>query len=123
MLKRVSMLAVCLGLLAGCARQLPLALPPDAPARVTEPGGVQYTLDPTSETYHALERWIADNRTGWSWGHYYTPPPVKGVSVRAGNLDLQFFDSTVLAHTPQGDYRKSVSPSDYAFLTRRAGGT
>jgi hypothetical protein len=110
-------------LIAGCERQLPLALPPNTPAQVIEPGGVQYTLSPASDGYRALDRWIAKNRTGWSWGHYYAPPPPKGVRVRSGDLDLQFFDSTVLVHTPQGDYRKSVPPDEYAFLTPDGGGT
>jgi predicted small lipoprotein YifL len=114
---------LCLSLLAGCARQLPLTLPPNAPAQVTELSGAQYTLDPASDGYRTLERWISNNRAGWSWGHYYATPPPKGVIVRAGALYLQFFDSTALARTPQGDYRKSVSPSDYAFLTRHTSGT
>jgi hypothetical protein len=117
------MLAVGVNLLAGCERQLPLSLPPNTPAQVTELGGTQYTLDPASDGYRALDHWISNNRAGWSWGHYYATPPPKGITVRAGNLYLQFFDSTALARTPQGDYRKSVSPSDYAFLTRPAGGT
>lgn len=117
------MLAVCVILLAGCERQLPLTLPPNAPAQVTEVGGTQYTLDPASDGYRALEHWISNNRAGWSWGHYYATPPARGIIVRAGSLYLQFFDSTALARTPQGDYRKSVSPSDYAFLTRHASGT
>ena len=122
-LKSAPMLAVCVILLAGCERQLPLTLPPNAPAQVTEVGGTQYTLDPASDGYRALDHWIANNRAGWSWGHYYATPPARGIIVRAGSLYLQFFDSTALARTPQGDYRKSVSPSDYAFLTRHASGT
>jgi hypothetical protein len=117
------MLALCVILLAGCERQLPLTLPANVSAQVTEVGGTQYTLDPASDGYRALDHWISNNRAGWSWGHYYATPPARGIIVRAGSLYLQFFDSTALARTPQGDYRKSVSPSDYAFLTRHASGT
>lgn len=123
MRKRMPLLVLCLGVLAGCARELPLALPPHAPAQVFELGGSQYTLDPSSDGYHALADWVSNNRSGWSWGHYYATPPGKGIVVRAGTLDLQFFDATVLAHTPQGDFMKRVAPSEYAFLRRDARGT
>jgi hypothetical protein len=120
--KRVPLVALCLVLLVGCARQLPLALPPDTPAQVFEVGGPHYTLDPSSEGYRALDRWVSNNRSGWSWGHYYTPPPSRGIIVRSGTLELQFFDSTVLVHTPAGDFMKNVPPSEYAFLGRNANG-
>jgi len=119
----VPLIALCLALLAGCERQLPLALPPNAPVQVFEVGGSHYTLEPSSEGYHALALWVSNNRSGWSWWHYYTAPPAKGVIVRCGTLDLQFFDTTALYHTPQGDYLKTVRPSDYAFLRRNAQGT
>ena len=122
-LKRAPLLAACAALIAGCARQLPLALPANAPAQVVQLGGAHYTLDPASAGYRSLEQWVSNNRSGWSWGHYYATPPGKGVIVRAGTLELQFFDSTVLARTPQGDYMKSVPPSEYAFLVRNASGT
>ncbi len=123
MLKRAPIIVLCAALLAGCARQLPLTLQPNTPARVMEVGGPEHKLDPTSDAYRRLEHWISNNRSGWSWGHYYATPPPKGVIVRAGALYLQFFDSTVLARTPQGDYMKNVSPSDYAFLTGDGSGT
>jgi hypothetical protein len=115
-LKRALISVLCAALLAGCARQLPLTLQPNTPARVMEVGGPERKLDPASDGYRALEQWIANNRSGWSWGHYYAPPPPKGIIVRCGTLELQFFDSTVLARTPQGDYMKNVAPSEYAFL-------
>jgi hypothetical protein len=121
--KRAPLLAACAVLIAGCARQLPLALPANTPAQVFQLGGAHYTLDPASAGYRSLDQWVSNNRSGWSWGHYYATPPTKGVIVRAGNLNLQFLDSTVLAHTPQGDYRKNAPPSEYAFLVRKAGGT
>jgi predicted small lipoprotein YifL len=115
--------ALCLALLAGCERQLPLALPPEAPAQVFEVGGSHYTLDPSSDGYRALARWISNNRSGWSWFHYYTTPPSRGFIVRCGSLELRFFDTTVLDRTPQGDYLKTVQPAEYAFLRRNAHGT
>jgi hypothetical protein len=123
MLKRALLLVLGAALLAGCARELPLSLPPNTPAQVTEVGGLAHKLDPASDGYRKLERWIANNRSGWSWGHYYAPPPAKGIIVRCGTLELQFFDSIVLARTPQGDYMKNVSPSEYAFLTGNGNGT
>jgi hypothetical protein len=122
-LKRVPMILLCAALLAGCARQLPLTLQPNTPARVMQVGGPEHKLAPASDGYRMLEHWISNNRSGWSWGHYYAPPPAKGIIVRSGTLELQFFDSTVLARTPQGDYMKSVAPSEYAFLTGDGGGT
>jgi hypothetical protein len=114
------MLVLYAALLAGCERQLPLALPSNTPAQVIQLGGPQYTLEPGSDGYRALDRWVSNNRAGWSWGHYYASPPAKGIIVRSGKLELQFFDSTVLVRTPQGDYMKSALPSEYAFLRRTA---
>jgi hypothetical protein len=110
-------------LLAGCARQLPLALPANAPVEVIEVGGAHYTLDPSSDGYGKLAQWVSNNRSRWSWGHYYATRPAKGIIVRSGTLDLQFVDSTVLAHMLEGDYIKRVSPSEYEFLRRNANGT
>ena len=123
MRKRALLLVLGAALLAGCARELPLSLPPNTPAQVTEVGGAQYKLDPASEGYRALDRWVSNNGSGWSWGHYYTLPPARGIIVRCGTLELQFFDSTALVRTPQGDFMKSVPPSEYAFLRRDGGGT
>jgi len=120
--KRVLVVALCLALLGSCARELPLDLPPDTPVQVLEVrGSSNYTLDPSSEGYRTLARWISENRSGWSWFHYYTKPPSKGFIVRCGTLELRFFDSTVLDRTPQGDYLKTVQPFEYEFLRRGAG--
>lgn len=121
--KRVAGVVLCLALLGGCARQLPLDLPPNTPVQVLEVGGSQYTLDPSGDGYRTLARWVSNNRSGWSWFHYYTEPPSRGVIVRCGALELRFFDSTVLDRTPQGDYLKTVQPREYAFLRRSAKGT
>ena len=122
--KRVLVVALCLALLGSCARELPLDLPPDTPVQVLEVrGSSNYTLDPSSEGYRTLARWISENRSGWSWFHYYTKPPSKGFIVRCGTLELRFFDSTVLDRTPQGDYLKTVQPFEYEFLRRVAGDT
>lgn len=121
--KRILLVALYLVWLAGCARELPLVLPPNTPVQVIEIGGAHYTLDPSSDAYHTLARWVSDNRSRWSWGHYYATPPARGIIVRSGGLSLQFIDSQVLAHMPEGDYIKSVPPSDYAFLKRNANGT
>jgi predicted small lipoprotein YifL len=120
--KPVRLVALCMSLVAGCARELPLVLPPNVPAQVFEVGGPHYTLEPSSDGYRALAQWVADNHAGWSWGHYYTAPPDKGVTVRCGTLELQFFDSKVLTRTPQGYYMKAVPPSAYAFLAHHASG-
>jgi hypothetical protein len=114
------LVAFCVILIAGCARELPLTLPPDAPAQVSELGGSQYTLDPSSDAYRALARWVTNNRSGWS--RYYATLPGKGIVVRCGTLDLQFLDTTAFAQTPQGPFEKKVKPSEYAFLRRSADG-
>lgn len=116
------LLFLCLVLLTACERQLPLVLPVGVPARVTELGGAQYDLDPSSDGYRKLSQWVSGNRSRWSWGHYYATRPGRGIVVRSGTLDLQFIDSTVLAHMPEGDYIKSVAPAEYAFLRRNADG-
>lgn len=121
--KRAPLVVLSLALFAGCARQLPLALPPNTPVQVLELGSPQYALETSSEGYRTLAGWVSNNRSGWSWGHYYTTPPGKGIIVRCGALELQFFDSIVLARTPQGDYMKNVQPSEYAFLRRSAHGS
>lgn len=121
--KPLLLLALCLAPLAGCERELPLALPVNEPVQVAEIGGPHYTLEPGSDDYRKLERWVSNNRSRWSWGHYYATPPAKGIIVRCGTLQLQFFDSTVLDRAPEGDYMKTVRPSDYAFLRRNASGT
>ena len=102
---------------------MPLVLPANTPVQVIEIGGSQYTLDPSSEAYRTLARWIADNGAGWSWAHYYATPPSRGIIVRAGALELRFFDSTVLDRRPEGDFAKSIQPSEYAFLIRGAKGS
>ena len=117
---RVSLACLCLLWVAGCARQLPLALPANTPVQVTEIGGAHYTLEPSSDAYDKLALWVSNNRSRWSWGHYYATPPGRGIIVRCGTLQLQFLDSKVLAHMPEGDYIKSVSPTEYAFLGRSA---
>lgn len=114
-----ALIPLCLLLVTGCARQLPLALSPNAPVQITEFGGTPYTLDSSSDGYRTLARWIADNHSGWSWGHYYTTPPARGFIVRSGSLELRFFDSTALVRTPQGDFLKAVPSSEYAFLQRQ----
>jgi hypothetical protein len=119
----MSLVVFCFIALAGCERRLPLALPVNAPVQVVEVGGDHYMLDPSSDGYRKLTQWVSNNRSRWSWGHYYATPPAKGIIVRAGALNLQFFDSTVLARMPEGDYIKSVPPSEYAFLRRNANGS
>jgi hypothetical protein len=118
----LQLLALCLALLAGCARQLPLSPPVNTPVQVFEVGGPRYTLEPSSEDYRSLARWVESNRSGWSWAKYYARPPAKGIIVRSGTLNLQFVDSTIFAHMPEGDYVKKVTPSEYAFLRRRTAG-
>lgn len=121
--KGVPAVALCLALVTGCERQLPLALPPGVPVQVLEVGSSSYTLDPSSDGYQTLARWVSTNRSGWSWFHYYTKPPSRGIIVRCGTLELHFFDTTVVDRTPQGDFLKTVQPAEYAFLSRSAKGT
>ena len=105
----------------GCARDLPLSLTPDSPAQVADLGGPPNLVELSIEQHRALERWVTNNRSGWS--PYYATLPSKGLIVRAGALDLQFLDSTAFARTPQGVFEKSVTPAEYAYLRRTANGT
>jgi hypothetical protein len=75
---------------------------------------VEHTLQPSSDGYGKLTAWAASNRSGWS--SYYATPPAKGIIVRAGTFDVQFIETSVLAHTREGVFVKSVSPSEYSFL-------
>ena len=115
------LLLLCVAFLAGCTRDLPLTLPPNAPVEVIELGGSHYTADPASYIHRNPERWVTNNRSGWA--PYYATLPGKGIIVRAGSLDLQFLDSTAFAQTTQGAFHKSVAPADYGFLRRTANGT
>ncbi len=111
---------ICFGLLFamnGCSRQIPLKVPSGEPVSVTQLGSMpDYTLSAGSDSYTKLVRWIDANRSGWS--PYFATPPAKGIIVRSANLDLQFLDSTVLAHTRDGVFNKSIDPTEYAFLRR-----
>src|SRR5262245_40685259 len=108
---RISLVVATTALLAGCVDRLPLALAPDTPVQVAEVGGSQYTVNPSSEAHLTLERWVTNNRSGWS--PYYATLPAKGITVRSGTLDLQFLDSHVFAQTSKGAFRKAVTPTEY----------
>jgi len=118
---RVPLVGLLVLLNAGCERELPLALSPDAQVEVTELGGPHFMLAPGTEAHRSLERWVASNRSGWT--PYYATLPGKGIIARAGALDLQFLDSTAFAQTPKGPFQRAVTPAEYAFLKRSANGT
>lgn len=113
---RVGSLVVLAAILSvGCSRNLELNLPVGEPVRVLELGGTaERVLLPHSDAYLQLVSWLETNRSGWS--QYYATPPPKGVVVRAADLNLQFVESAVLAHTREGVFTKSILPADYAFL-------
>ena len=105
-------------LVAACASELPLSLPVGATLVVFDADyGSTRTLTPLDGAYYSLERWVANNRTGWSRYSYTTPS--RGIFVRGGGLYLQFQGSSVLVTTPDGVFAKSVPISDYAFLKRQ----
>ena|SRR6266436_1984458 len=113
--RTVLFLALAAVSLLACSQDLQLDLPAGDPVRVVKLGGTGgHTLVPQSEQYRKLASWVANNRSGWS--QYYATPPAKGIMVRAADLNLQFVESSVLAHTRKGVFTKNVSPTDYAFL-------
>ena len=112
--------ALALLLLTGCGKDLIVL--PQAGAQITVRGisgaglGEERTLDPDGVEYQLVRDWLERNASGWR-PHYATPPNM-GIFVSAGANYLQFVGSTVIAHTKQGVYMKSVSKEDYAFLER-----
>jgi hypothetical protein len=119
---RICLLAVLMGVaLAGCTprEDRSLAFPVDLPLdvmRITGNGQpTHYLLQPSSENYRKIQDWLAINQVGWS--DYLATSPGRGIFVSAGELRLQFVETTVLA-CKQGCLYKSVSPSDYAFLVQ-----
>jgi hypothetical protein len=102
-------------LIGGCDHELSLEWPSSAPIEVNDRASHhQYTLAPDSQEYRKLRQWVDMNRSGWS--RYPITAPICGVCVSAGDVQLNFLGSGVIAFTLEGMWRKSVAPSDYAYL-------
>jgi hypothetical protein len=102
-------------LLGGCDHALSLEWPSGAPIEVNDLASHhQYTLAPDTQEYRRLRQWVDMNRTGWS--RYRITAPICGVCVSAGDVELNFLGSAVIAFTREGMWQKPVASSDYAFL-------
>jgi len=103
-------------LFAGCSHTVHLALPTGTYVRVITDSREQM-IAPSDARYQELQQWLARNQKGWS--PVFATNPSGGVLVRAGDLWLQFFDTTVFTRTSEGLLEKKVQPRDYAFLLPR----
>jgi hypothetical protein len=102
-------------LIGGCDHELLLEWPSSAAIAVNDrTPHHQYTLAPDSQEYRRLRQWVDMNRFGWS--RYAITAPICAVCVSAGDVQLNFLGSGVIAFTPEGMWRKSVAPADYAYL-------
>jgi len=100
----------------GCSsKELAFELPAAEPVRVYDFNSKsERLLLPESAEHRELAQWVSNHRGGWA--PYFATPPALGIMVRAGQLNLQFIDTTVLAHTSEGVFERSVVPAEYAFL-------
>jgi len=114
--------------LSACTRTLPLALPDDVSVQLVvfvpkpgtdKPEPKEVPLPPNSQEYRQLQEWFAHNQAGWSQA--YATRPTGGVFVHAGDLHLQFVESTVLLFGNRGQFQKKIREEDYAFLKSVAG--
>jgi hypothetical protein len=111
-------LLICAALsLGACADTIPLQFPAGAPLRVDVHETLRhYSLAPDSKEYRQLDLWIQRNRSGWS--RYYIGAPICGICVTAGDVQLNFLGTSVVAFVNNGGWHKPVTPSEYAFLRR-----
>jgi hypothetical protein len=105
----------------GCGEKLELALPPNAPVKVVELSGSgqpkEWLLQPSSNAYQQLQRWIAQNQNGWS--KYLITTPGTGILVSVGDIRLQFVGTLVLACPTRAPcFSKTIRESEYAFLVQ-----
>ena len=106
----------------GCGEKLGLALPPNIPVKVAELSGSgqpqEWLLQPNSNAYQQLQRWIAQNQDGWS--KYPITTPGAGILVSVGDIRLQFVGTLVLACPKRAAcFSKTIRESEYAFLVHR----
>ncbi len=128
-MNRIALTAVLLvAVLSACTRTIPLALPDNVSVQLvvfvdrpgtTKPEAKEVPLPPNSPEYRRLQEWFTRNQTGWSQA--YATRPTGGVFVHAGELHLQFVESTVLLFGPKGQFQKKTREEDYAFLRSVAG--
>jgi hypothetical protein len=107
--------------ISGCSTSIPLALAPDAAARVTILGSPsrECVIEPSDGAHRELQNWFAENQLGWSQ-LYYTPPN-GGILITAPGVRLHLSGSAAYATVSEGMLTKQVSETDYAFLTCEPG--
>src|SRR5204863_5723915 len=79
----------------------------------------EVSLESGSAEYTRLQKWVAQNQTGWLPS--VAASPAGGVAVNCGDLHLQFVQTTVYAFTDSGHFQKQIREEDYAFLKAAAG--
>jgi hypothetical protein len=117
-----------MALSSACSHTLHLALPSTASVQLViwienpatpEAKPKKTLLPPSAPEYRRLQEWLAHNQSGWSQS--YATNPSGGVLVHAGDLHLQFINTTVFAFTAGGQYQKEIREEDYAFLKAKVG--
>lgn len=116
-----SFLALVVFAISGCSTSIPLALAPDATARVTILGSPsrECVIKPSDDAHRELQNWFAENQRGWSQ-LYYTPPS-GGILLTAPGVRLHLSGSAAYAAVSEGMLTKQVSETDYAFLICKPG--
>ena len=113
--------------LSACGRTVKLELPSDMPVTLTtereNPGTTivepsEVILPPNMPEHRRLQKWIAENRHGWSQA--VAADPSGGIIVDAGKLHLHFFEGGVSTPVPDGVVQKTVPKDDYAYLEEAA---
>ena len=107
---------VSCALLAGCDKELSLALPAE-PVKLQryEQGRPVEACDisPDSPQFKSLAAWISNNKDGWSSSPASYVP---GVLVSGRNFSVNFLSSLVVVNYPGGQLTRKASANEAAFL-------
>jgi hypothetical protein len=107
--------AMC-ALLAGCEKELSLALPaePVMLQRYERGRPVEACeISPESPQFASLAAWISKNGDGWSSSPASYAP---GVLVSGRNFSINFLSSLVVVNYPGGQLTRKASSNEAAFL-------
>ena len=107
-----------LSVLVSCTHETTISIPDNEPLMLFNYAGASNKLSAkevvlVKDKQQKLNTWISNNRTGW------TPTPatyVPGVLVSGKGFGINFLGNSVIISYSEGQYVKSISPSDYQFL-------